>query len=69
MVNVYCYNAWPLSIVKIHGSSSKLIPDFWSIFADFQNQVCFGSNINVSAKYESIKIQASLFGIENDPSF
>ena len=41
-----------VSLGRTHSNSSKLIPCFWPIFADFQNQV-FNSNLNVSAKYES----------------
>ena len=38
-----------VSLGMKHGSSSKLIPWFWAIFADFQNQVLFQT---MSAKYE-----------------
>ena len=40
-----------VSFGMIHGNSSKLIPCFWPIFADFQNQL-FNSNRNISAKNE-----------------
>ena len=51
-----------ISLGMIHGNSLKLIPYFWSIFADVQNQV-FSSNLNVSAK-----IRDSSFEIENNLS-
>ena len=40
-----------VSVGMIHGNSSKLIPYFWSIFADFQNQA-FSLNLDISAKFE-----------------
>ena len=36
----------------IHGNSSKLIPSFWPIFVDFENEV-LSSNLNISAKYQA----------------
>ena len=37
-----------LSFIQL---APKLMPCFWSIFTDFQNEV-FSSNLNISAKYE-----------------
>ena len=35
----------------MHGNSSKLMPCFWPLFSDFQNQV-FSSNLDIPLKYE-----------------
>ena len=38
-----------VSLGMIHDKSPELIPCFWRIFADFQNQV-LSSNLNITAK-------------------
>ena len=45
-----------VNIAMIHDNSSKLIPCFWPILTNFENEV-FSSNLNISAKYHpSIKV-------------
>ena len=40
-----------VSLSMIHHNASELIPCFWPIFADFQNEIG-SSDLCVSAKYE-----------------
>ena len=52
------------------GNSSKLIPWFWPILADFQNQV-LGSNLNITASYEPTEnfMDEKVQGKNVDPGF
>ena len=40
-----------LCILSVIQLAPELIPGFWPIFTDIQNEV-FSSNLNISAKYE-----------------